>query len=292
MKDTVFIHTNDRQMLGALVSSWSLQRNSTRSDAFEVRVIRQEDYPFFRAREGQLFLRGNERRPWRNDDLQSFTPLRFMPPELMAYQGRAVVIDPDVFAVGDITELLDRDKEGKALMCRARYGHNGNETYLASSVMLLDCARLRHWHVETQFGELFDFKRDYEQWIALGYEPRETVGLFGEEWNHFDTLDARTRLLHNTKRRTQPWKTGLPVDYTIRQRPAGVLKRLGRLVLGNRTGTYQAHPDRNQERFFFGLLRECLERGIVTEAMVREEMRLNHVRHDALDLVHSSRAAA
>jgi len=34
------------------------------------------------------------KRPWFNDDLQSFTPTRFMPPELMAYQGRAVVIDP------------------------------------------------------------------------------------------------------------------------------------------------------------------------------------------------------
>ena len=28
---------------------------------------------------------------WRNDDLQSFTPLRFMPPQLMGYRGRAVV---------------------------------------------------------------------------------------------------------------------------------------------------------------------------------------------------------
>ena len=46
------------------------------------------------------------KRNWRNDDLQSFTPLRFMPPELMGYQGRAVVVDPDVFAVGDVFELL------------------------------------------------------------------------------------------------------------------------------------------------------------------------------------------
>ena len=30
---------------------------------------------------------------------------------------------------------------------------------------------------------------------------------------------------------------------------------------------------------------ECLEQGIVTEAMLRDEMAKNHVRHDALELV-------
>jgi hypothetical protein len=50
-------------------------------------------------------------------------------------------------------------------------------------------------------------------------------------------------------------------------------------------GRYQPHPDPNQERVFFGLLRECLDKGIVTEAMLHDEMRLNHIRHDALDLL-------
>ena len=50
-------------------------------------------------------------------------------------------------------------------------------------------------------------------------------------------------------------------------------------------GRYVRHPDRNQERFFFGLLRECLERGIVSEALLREEMRRNHVRHDAFEVL-------
>ena len=37
--------------------------------------------------------------------------------------------------------------------------------------------------------------------------------------------------------------------------------------------------------FFFGLLKECLEKDIVNEAMLREEMRQDHVRHDAFELV-------
>jgi hypothetical protein len=38
------------------------------------------------------------KRPWWfNEGLQSFTPMRFVPPELVAYQGRALVFDADVF---------------------------------------------------------------------------------------------------------------------------------------------------------------------------------------------------
>ena len=64
----------------------------------------------------QLYLRDGEKRRWLNNDLQSFTPLRFMPPELMGYKGRAVVIDPDVLRVL-MWELLSRDMRGMSLMC-------------------------------------------------------------------------------------------------------------------------------------------------------------------------------
>src|SRR5690606_37541304 len=120
MKPTVFIHTNDKQMLGAKVSAYSLARNSANADRFDVRILRREDFPFFEACEGRPFLRAGASRIWRNDDLQSFTPLRFMPPELMGYEGRAVVIDPDVFAVGEVWELLSRDMQDKAIMARPR----------------------------------------------------------------------------------------------------------------------------------------------------------------------------
>jgi hypothetical protein len=50
-------------------------------------------------------------------------------------------------------------------------------------------------------------------------------------------------------------------------------------------GHYRAHWDPNQERFFFGLLRECLDKGVVSEQMLRAEMQRNHVRHDALEVI-------
>ena len=293
MEYKVFIQTNHKQYIGALVAQYALKRNSRHADRFDVHIIDMRDYPFFAAREGQYYLRDGAKRVWLNDDLQSFTLTRFMPPELMGYQGRAVVIDPDVFAVGDVWELLSRDMAGKAIMCRPRSGKKGRlYGCLASSVMLLDCAKLTHWRVEEQFNEMFEFKRDYMDWICLKLEPRETIGLFENEWNDFDRLTPQTKMLHTTKRKTQPWKTGLPVDFRPPERvrgfsPQGWLQSLRRHLFGEYglLGHYKPHPDPNQERFFFGLLKECLEKGIITEELLREEMRKNHVRHDAFEVL-------
>ena len=291
VKNCVFIHTNERQWIGTLVAQHALRRNSARPDAFDVRIIHVRDHKFLWDKEGQTFLRGGATRTWHMDDLQSFTPLRFLPPRLMAYEGRAIVIDPDVFAAGDINELFDRDMQGKAVMGRKRSKDPG-KFCVATSVMLLDCARLRHWDPEKEFNELFEFKRDYKEWMCLAHESPENVGFFEPQWNDFDHLDEKTRLLHNTKRKTQPWKTGLPVDFT----PADKLKRYPGLrqfrrlrdsLFGEHAfrGRYKAHPDPRQEHFFFGLLRECLDEGIVDEALLREEIKRNHVRHDAFDVI-------
>jgi hypothetical protein len=290
--DTVFIHTNHKQIVGALVAEYSMRRNSKNSDKFDVRLIEHKDHPFLHEREGQPFLRDTVTRHWRNDDLQSFTPLRFMPPQLMGYEGRAVVVDPDIFAVGDVWELLSRDMQGKSIFCRPRSGAKGERGCLASSVMLLDCAKLTHWRVEENFAEMFDFKRDYMDWVCLKLEPRESIGIFENEWNDFDRLTENTKLLHNTKRRTQPWKTGLPADFTPPDKftkfpPIGWMMQLRRRMFGDYAflGRYAKHPDQKQENFFFGLLRECVDQGIVTEDMLREEMRQNHVRHDAFEVL-------
>ena len=296
MKPTVFIHTNHKQKLGAVVSRYSLQKNSAHAEQFDVKFIEVKDFPCMAEREGQQYLRDGEMRPWLNNDLQSFTPLRFAPPQLMNYEGRAVIIDPDVFALGDVWELLDRDMGGKAIMCRPKSGRKGRKGAFASSVMLLDCAKLRHWRFEENFAEMFKpSKRDYMDWVSLKLEDPATIGLLENQWNDFDNLTEQTKLLHNTKRKTQPWKTGLKVDY----RPADTfqlfpprhwLRRARRALFGEYkfAGTYDAHPDPNQEKFFFGLVKGCLDDGVITEAQLQEEMEQGHLRADALELVRAA----
>jgi hypothetical protein len=292
MRGRIFIQTNDRQRVVAEVSAYSLRRASRRPEAFDVEIMRREDYAFFDAHEGALYLRDGRRQEWRNDDLQSFTPLRFMPPSLMGYAGRALVMDPDIFAIGDVLELLERDMQGKAILCRPLSGAKGRAGGMASSVMLLDCAKLSHWSCQTQFEELFRGERDYTDWMSLRCEPRDSIGPLEEEWNDFDRLTEGTKLLHNTRRWTQPWKTGLPVDFSPSERtrrfpPLGWARRARRRLLGPQRGAgrYRAHRDPRQEQFFFGLLRECVERGVLPEKRLREEMRRSHLRQDALELL-------
>ncbi len=289
VRNTIFIHTNEKQMIGALVSAHSMKRNSLKPKSFDVRVIRTEDYKFYGDLHGQQYLREGGMVEWDANDLQSFTTTRFMPPKLMNYTGRSVVVDPDVFAVGDVAELLNRDMGNFAVMAKFRSGHKGYENYIATSVMLLDNAKLKHWDVQRDFEAMFRREKDYEIWMRLGYEDPKTVGRLEDKWNDFDNLDGNTKLIHNTKRRTQPWKTGLPVDFTNRMGLFGLLPArwtpkswISRAKL---PGSYWRHPDRRQEQYFFALLRECVESKSISEALLQEHMTKNHVRHDAAEIM-------
>ena len=158
--------------------------------------------------------------------------------------------------------------------------------------MLMECAQLRHWDCEKEFGELFAFERDYKEWICLAHENAENVGFFEPEWNDFDKFTTETKMLHTTRRKTQPWKTGLPTDWRPAERfrlfpPAAWVMRARRKLFGEYAflGNYKQHPDQNQENFFFGLLKECVAEGKVTEEFLRNEMAQNHVRHDAFEVL-------
>jgi hypothetical protein len=292
-KPCVFIHTNHKQILGALVGAHAIRRQSRHNDRFDVCLIEHANYEFLHEKEGQPFLRDGVERVWRNEDLQSFTPLRFMPPELMGYQGRAVVIDPDVFAVGDVWDLLSRDMQERAIFCRprSRKSHSVNGR-MASSVMLLDCAKLEHWCAEKQFNALFEKTLDYKDWISLVHEPRSSIGLFESTWNDLDRFSQATGMLHTTKRWTQPWKTGLPVDFTPADKfrkfpPLGWLLWGRRRLLGDHAllGHYRKHPDASQEGYFFGLLQECVEAGMVSPEFIEEQIERQHVRSDAFTVM-------
>ena len=278
MRPTVFIQANDRQMLCARISAYSYTRNSRRPDGFDVKILHIRDYPSLMTR-GQSILRGGHIREWDPDDLQSFTPLRFAPPSLMNFEGRAVMTDPDCFGVGDVAELFDCDMDGKAILAVPRPGHNKSPDYIATSVMLLDCAKLRYWQFDQQLEGLFAQDFDYIDWIELTLEDRSTIGFLEPEWNNFDTLNSGTKILHTTKRRTHPWKTGLPVDYTLRETgPFDFLRRLAHR-------RYQVHPDRNQEALVYSLLAEMVDKGLVTRDELVAEMASNHIRHDSLELI-------
>ena len=281
MKPTVVIHTNDKQMLGALVSAHTYRRNSRSPDTFDVRIVNANEFPQLQER-GRTLLRGGHVRAWDPDDLQSFTPVRYAIPGLLGYEGLALVTDPDVFAVGDVAELFTRDLQGKAIWCRPRPGYDKITDPLATSVMLLDNSKLKHWRFAEDIEALWEHKVDYLDWINLKRENLDTIGLLEPEWNDFDHLTPRTKLLHNTRRRTQPWKTGLPIDFTFKER--GLLN-FALPIVRRLAPNYTRHPDRRQEAFFYAMLADAIDSGAVTQAQVENEVRLGHVRPDSEALI-------
>jgi len=281
MKPTVVIHTNDKQMLGALVSAHSFRRNSRDPDAFDVRIVNANEFPELQER-GHSLLRGGHVRQWDPDDLQSFTPVRFAIPGLLGYKGLALVNDPDVFAVGDVNELFTRDLKGKAIWCTPRPGYRKLTDPLATSVMLLDNAKLKHWKFTENLKKLWAHEIDYLDWINLKREELDMIGLLEREWNDFDHLTPRTKLLHNTKRRTQPWKTGLPVDFTFKER--GLLN-FALPIVRMIAPRYTRHPDQRQEAYFYALLAEGIDSGSINPRQVEQEVALGHVRPDSIALV-------
>ena len=158
--------------------------------------------------------------------------------------------------------------QGKAILCRPRSGAKSRRPARDER----DAARLRAADALALSRQ--DFARALRAQARLrrldrpAARARRTIGLLENEWNDFDRLTPRTKLLHNTQRRTQPWKTGLPVDFVPGEKlyrlPAigGALMRRGASCFGDYAllGHYVRHPDPNQERFFFGLLRECVEK--------------------------------
>lgn len=290
MKPVVVYHTNDQQMLAARVHAHALKRRSASPERFDVRILRLEDTPYLLEQEGRQYFWWHDDAPltWRRRDLQSFALIRRKVPAELGFSGRALVLDPDVSPVGDVYELLSRDLAGRAIGCTRRPERHNDHYLFGSAVMLLDCAKLRHWDWEHDIDEIFAGRLEAGAWLSLLDENADLIGLIEPEWNHLDTLDERTKLLHNTNTVTQPWKTGLRADFREHMpRGPAVLQwfrgsAVPHVFTRPNAVRYQPHPDPRQERQFFNALEQCLEDGVITTRELRQEMRKGYLRADAL----------
>ncbi|MBE9060580.1 hypothetical protein, partial [cf. Phormidesmis sp. LEGE 11477] len=71
MKPAVFIHTSSHEILAAKVAHFSHLLFSKNLDAFDIKIIRIEDYPNFMARHGSTLLRRGREAAWYKDVPQS-----------------------------------------------------------------------------------------------------------------------------------------------------------------------------------------------------------------------------
>jgi hypothetical protein len=196
---------------------------------------------------------------------QSFVFLRRKVPELMNFEGRALLLDPDIIALADIWELLNHDMQGKALVCRPRV--NRAEGF-HTAVMLMECNQLKHWRWRQHLEEIFQGERPVRPWFNLLDEDPATIGNLEEEWNDLDRVTEKTRLLHYTNVRTQPWLTGLPYRGHFVSRNSLFTRAINFFHL---MGLHQPHA---HEDVFLQLLRESIARGEITKDEIEEQIRL------------------
>jgi hypothetical protein len=283
MKKKIFIHTNNKQMLGAKISKFSIERYLPSGSDITVDFINVDNLDIFKKFAGKRYLYSKDAtRIYDPNDLQSFTLSRFMPPELMNYDGLAVVIDPDIFAIKDMSPLFKISLEEKRLAaCRKDIGHD-------SSVMLMNTNKLKHWKMENFLDGLVNREIDYVSLSRIMFEPDESILDLPRIWNNLDRLTPDTHLVHMSKRLTQPWKTGLKIDFSENpmSKILGIIPREPIYkLLGKIPNKYQPHPDKNIELLFFRLVAEALNSGFISKADIQQEIDRGDVRPDLLEKI-------
>ncbi|MEK7194221.1 MAG: glycosyltransferase [Patescibacteria group bacterium] len=276
----IFIHTNDKQGLGALLAKFAIEKHLPKDSLIKIEILNVDDLQEFKNFAGKRYLRGGREISYDPNDLQSFTLSRFMPPEKMKYEGRSIVIDPDIFAIGDISPLMNMDLQGKPLAaCRKKDAWD-------TSVMVMDNSKLKHWKIKDFLSALEKKQTDYIDIMSLKFEPE--IKELSRDWNSLDKLDKDTHMLHTTNRLTQPWKTGLQIDFTINPLPKifGIIPREPiHKLLGKYPTHYLPHPNKNVEQFFIDLIKESYQAGAITMKEITKAVENKNVRTDLLKLV-------
>jgi hypothetical protein len=144
-----------------------------------------------------------------------FSFYRFSIPEACQFQGRAIYLDADILVLSDLALLFNQDLKGKGVLARPQT----SETWY-TSVMLLDCAQLKHWKIHEWVTLINANIASYHgtMWGDSNGLNHKDFGPLEQSWNHLDRADASTKILHYTHVPTQPWKVpGHPFAYLFLQ---------------------------------------------------------------------------
>lgn len=271
----IFICTNDNQSIGAKVSEQSILKRSnfTRED---ITILNESDCPDLKNFFSLPYMRRGKMIDHEKNDMQSFTLLRFMIPQLMSYSGRALVIDPDIFLVRNGLESL-RDLPMDDCSIYARKGQKKGAW--GSSVMLLNCQQLQHWKLSNFIDQMHLGLLDYDDLINLKTEENK-IRVLNNRWNEYDVIKEDTILLHTTEKITQPWRVGLKLNSTIKPLlrifPRAPIYRL----FGKNLTLGREHPQKAVTRFFMNELSDCLKNGDILRHELDQAIQKNYLRKD------------
>lgn len=222
------------------------------------------------SKHNRAYIRGTEFCLW-----------RWCAPTLMREIDRGVTtcvyLDADQAVWGDIAELLGYVDDDHAMACvigaEGTFGveHKASSTTAETSVMVWN---LMHEFSRFDFEDLMrrvksgdmdgdhppdekdgrDHASPYNRMMQAKWVPRDLIATIPPEWNHWNTRRENTKLSHWTKVHYQPW---------------------------TQQGWHQ-NPSRHD---WVLALREAMEEGAVTKAMLREEAGRRHICGDVVELL-------
>lgn len=291
MEFQVFIHTNNKQMLGALLSKYSIIKNSNKITSENIKIINIDDNEFINANNDYEIIRNNKTYKWNKNDLQSFTLLRFFPPKIMNYSGFSLVIDPDVFAVSNIDHFLDLNLSNFDLAaCK-----NITNDSLYSSVIFYNNEKVKKYELDYLATKVLEKKYDYTSLMNLNFIQFDNILFLDHKWNSFDQINNDTIFLHLTNRVTQPWKAGLKIDFhqefpnfKFKIIPYRLFQNFKEFIYNKKFPPYKYylnHPENKINKYFFNLMRSAIKDEIISEEFIKEQILNKYVRSDILEIL-------
>lgn len=271
----IYICTNLHQMLAAKVAKYSILSRSEFSEE-DIEILIKEEFDFMNSLDDQNILRGGKSFSFNKGDMQNFTLLRFHIPKLMNYEGKALVIDPDVFLVrNNLKEVFFKPTKEFGIFCRK----GRKENLWSSSVMLLENSKLKHWKIEEFIRNLKNFQLDYEDLISLKTE-KDNIGILDEKWNQYDDIKHDTVLLHTTEKITQPWRKGLPMNSSIPKLFGFLPRDKIYKIFGKDLRIGRDHPSRAVSEYFFNEFRKAYYDKQISDAEIKDAISKETIRSD------------
>jgi lipopolysaccharide biosynthesis glycosyltransferase len=140
----------------------------------------------------------------KNQPGTKFSFYRFMIPEFVHYQGRALYLDSDMMVFKDIRDLWQIPFDGaQVLTVRTEDG----KTTKNHSVLLIDCTAV-DWDIRRIVKDLDEGRYDYDGLMRdlCIVPPGRAQARIPHVWNSLDTYQpGETALLHFTALHSQPW---------------------------------------------------------------------------------------
>ena len=266
----IYIQSNRFQGIAAKVSSETFNSFGHSSE-----IIYVENFNEITKYFGRKYLRKGKEKIFK-DDLQSFTLLRFLIPELTKSEEPILIIDPDIFAIKDPITILEDVKNDKKLYCTFQNKKPRTE------VMVLN-PKHKLWNFEKILEDLFDLRFDYNDLFNLNFLDPDLLEKLDNKYNSLDEIKDETVLLHTTNRRTQPWKEGLKIDFEIHSTKFNIFYNNLKNLFGldhdkNIVGKYYLkHPDEKVLEYIIKVFNIAYKKNIINKDELLKSVKQNYV---------------